>query len=270
MAITTIKINKIEEYLEKILEDAKGNYIWYRGESSDYGNNSLTPSLFRGNGFLERGMFYEFRCAHYSTFSHYSTFQWLCLMQHYELPTRLLDWTSNPLISLYFSLQNAETDGVVYSIDPKEVNKKSEIDGLITSDHYAVRSRSEMYSSCDAKHILKAPTFHGIDNETKEEIQNHVDKYGEAPVCLFPEKTNPRMIIQSSCFSIHGGTLDDSSHLPKNIKDLGEISIKKYIISKDSKQSITGCLSLLDINTARLFPEIEYTSRFLKERYNNK
>ena len=41
--------------------------------------------------------------------------EWLAIAQHYGLPTRLLDWTLNPLVSLYFACKENElSDGVVY------------------------------------------------------------------------------------------------------------------------------------------------------------
>jgi len=48
--------------------------------------------------------------------------EWLVLMQHYGLPTVLLDWSTNPLKALFFAVEDLryeDTDAAVYSYLPK-------------------------------------------------------------------------------------------------------------------------------------------------------
>ncbi len=54
--------------------------------------------------------------------------EWYFLMQHYGAPTRLLDWTGNPLVALYFAIVDQEVhgknrDAAVWVFDPWEWNK---------------------------------------------------------------------------------------------------------------------------------------------------
>ncbi len=57
-----------------------------------------------------------------------SDIEWLILGQHYGLPTRLLDWTTNPLKALFFAcIGNYENDGFVYELKPRFMLSSTEI-----------------------------------------------------------------------------------------------------------------------------------------------
>lgn len=91
--------------------------LWYRGASSaSYG---LLPRLYRSDGKAgdllgnEREMLAQFRSRSqpYLGSSGHTPWGYLFIMQHYGVPTRLLDWSENALIALYFALSAAAAKG---------------------------------------------------------------------------------------------------------------------------------------------------------------
>lgn len=105
-----VRINSVSEFIEKIvpLDKEGGAEIFYRGHADrDW---ELLPSIFRTpNGIANEHLLFRDMVAHLpQNFSSCkSALDYLVQMQHYELPTRLLDVTTNPLIALYFACQPA-------------------------------------------------------------------------------------------------------------------------------------------------------------------
>lgn len=64
--------------------------------------------------------------------------EWVLHAQHYGLPTRLLDWSANPLKALYFSVEDKKNlnDGVLWSWDSFRVEWNEEFPNLSTEELY--------------------------------------------------------------------------------------------------------------------------------------
>ncbi|MDD2496285.1 MAG: FRG domain-containing protein [Tissierellia bacterium] len=114
----SIKATSLNEYL-KIIEPFKGN-SYFRGQSAKY--DKITPSLFRDENWMkyEYLMIQELKNQHHSEFDKNEIFN-LFKMQHYGLPTRILDLTSSAIIALLFAVSSSkDTDSNVFVISGLE------------------------------------------------------------------------------------------------------------------------------------------------------
>lgn len=139
MEIIVLKIISIDQAnISKIIlaveECVNWREVWFRGQANS--QHSLEPTLFRkGTAYFESEMLEEFvRSQSEYAIKHKSALEWLTLMQHYGLPTRLLDWTSNLLVALYFSCKAEEeldSHGALFLINPDHLMPHSLASDLI-------------------------------------------------------------------------------------------------------------------------------------------
>lgn len=212
-------------------------------------------------------------------------FDRLVRMQHFGLPTRLLDVSLNALIALYFAAdlgpKGAQSDGVVIAFAvPEEREKYFDSDSVSCLAHLAnmtAEEKTEIYRIRESrtKGLSKARR---IAEFNKEEVIKRLHQFIRSekpyflpiinPVDLFkpyfvhPKLSNARILAQTGAFIIYG--IDP----PKRIKFAHEIKETRFIVPKDRKKDIRASLETLGINESSVFPEIDKAAARIRNRYS--
>lgn len=183
---------------------------------------------------------------------------WLEISQHFGVPTRLLDFTENPLIALYFAcVDKPEKDGVIWIIDEHSYNRKfHSINGMVRAD------------------ISKGTVNDIIFNEI---IMPQNIGQNQFPWIYKPYYREERMNMQSSVFMLWGHKinkltdfLDSSDYMtfspPINNQTHGIIG--RIEISKKIKQKVLQQLNLLGINEKFVYPGLDGIGKHIKKKYS--
>lgn len=126
MKIKEVRFNSVNEFLSYISGHPGTKIRLYRGQMEDWPLDSKLLRLVREkeqiNCFFknEKEIFKQFK-KNYKIFHKTELNDWdlLSLGQHYGLPTRLIDWTSNPLIALWFAFEKEkknQKDRIIFGL----------------------------------------------------------------------------------------------------------------------------------------------------------
>ncbi len=123
--MSDIKIDSISQFVECLGEINRGKRAIYRGQRRE---RPLLPKLARLNTPIsllkaEQAMFDDFKGLSVPLLDKQpeSDWGWLALMQHHGLATRLLDWSVNPLVALWFAVNKPPAEsqsGVLWVFQP--------------------------------------------------------------------------------------------------------------------------------------------------------
>lgn len=102
-----VKVTSFLHFIEIVATKNCCGHFVYRGVADSI-NHKLIPSIGRANGYLlpdEQEILDSFKKRAYNSLQKHpnSDWEWLALAQHHGLPTRLLDWSSSPLVAAYFA-----------------------------------------------------------------------------------------------------------------------------------------------------------------------
>jgi len=149
--------------------------------------------------------------------------EWLALAQHRGLPTRLLDWTKNPLSALYFSLQgnHGEECSFVRYVELGEIG----------SGH---------------KHMVKSDSSQFCSNPLR---------YCDSPNRYLPPAIDKRIVSQDAIFSIQKNPLYPILEEWKS--ENTDIRCGEFKIPREKKEGLVNELFSLGIDQVVLFPDIK-------------
>lgn len=285
---TTPKITTVKSYIEKVINMTdsvdEGYELYYRGHANY--NYKLVPSLYRVDSHgnykyinSENIMFNEMILANPSEFLPDSnTFEKLVRMQHYSLPTRLLDITSNPLIALYFAcnMDQKFRGEVIIFIVKKDMIKYYDSDTACCISNMAKLSKEEKMRidfNMDSIRFNEQDVIKKLHHYIKEEKPYFKSEINPSDlkkiICMKSKKSNSRIASQSGAFLLFG------VDAILNEQETEEISIQR--IEVDKKDKILKELDTLNINESSVFPYIESSAKYIAskyefdyERYNHK
>ncbi|MER8512926.1 FRG domain-containing protein [Mesorhizobium sp. M1060] len=253
----------------------------YRGHAST--SYSLAPSIFRKPITRENEhlLLRELVAAHPEDFAEdASALEMLVRMQHYSLPTRLLDVSMNPLVALYFACESSKRR---VTVTGSTRTKSVESDGdviILTVARRKLRYFDSDKVSCIANLArLSYDLKQAIDTSLAQDDFNKAlpikrllhfvrqEKIGFEPeivpqdlddiVLVKPKQSNKRILAQAGAFFAFGLTRE---LVPGN---RAGVEIDRITVAGDQKARILEELDKLGVNEKTLFPEIERAARYL-------
>lgn len=281
-----MKITKLSEFTDTLVKinSEEEKTLFFRGHSNK--NYELKPTLYRKERYYlsEHKIFREAILNCPQDFNNCkSAIEILVKMQHYGVPTRILDLSRNALTALFFachSSQNEDGEVIILNIPNEEIcyydsDKISVISNLAKLDMNFTYDFDENFDYNNHRHVeyVNQQYFGYLLHSIKEEKPHFQDiinpKHLEKVLAVQVKLDNPRIIKQNGAFLVFGVEKEKSEPSKINQDWILKPLSQNVIIPAKSKKDILRELEILGINYSTLFPELDDQADYIKNKYKN-
>lgn len=347
----TFYIKNLSDYIQLVTaiasvnkDDLPGDTVIFRGIADS--NYDLSPGLARLKNAkydTEKELTNDFLTHRPDAFSGLADFDILAKMQHYGLPTRLLDFSINPLVALYFACESKTTkngrilchntylqndaevfiSGICTAVIRKSFDDNYSIDEYLCNENltlYKYLARAYLYGETTVvrpkywnqrianqagvfmvfpnnlvdryRGVLKHAEEVGIstaieeygrgkiDEEIIKEalIKEPIDYYKKDSNCYLSDECFKKMYNsyrseehEDRCWDKNKKYFENRFKISCELKSLDSKIIKdsfcSIIVESKSKKKILRELSYVGIGADYIYPELEYTAKEIKRRF---
>ena len=282
-------VSDLTDFIGKVMAYAAAEPLFkcYRGQRDSSWEN--IPGLFRPDlkklEECEKRAIRDLISVHPHEFGgDQSMFDRLVRMQHFGLPTRLMDVSRNPLVALYFATdpgpEGSRGDGMVTAFAvPEGREKYFDSDSVSCLANLANMTKEEKAEII----AIREGRVKGTDKKAERDRVNAKQVYERLhrfirvekphflpiidPIDLFkpyyvhPKMSNRRILSQAGGLIIYG------LKPPKQINFAHLIQETRFIVPARAKPGIRAALELLGITESTLFPEIDKAAKRIEASY---
>lgn len=296
---TPFLIESFEEYLSTVRDELPNGRIYFRGQSklvsegyplkSSIGRyKKLEPITLFERDEMEREVLGVFT-NHLLTYVHHlprNDWEALAIAQHHGLPTRFMDWTTNPLVALYFAARETKLDdedkplnSAVYVLTSEPVR----LCELGRPSEGAIKPvRDTATTSAATSNDPSAYDAWGDEVEPAGNVECSIIESYLAALKQKPDEAENGEILASptSPFEITENVIYDPPHVSPRIRaqdgvllachqpmaQLEEKDFLEIVIRHEAHDEIRRRLDQYGVFDKQLFPDLDGIAKWLKYR----
>jgi hypothetical protein len=257
-----IRVSSWEELQEQLYFEAwqeslqrfRSPYVFRGLNESSHGLDTTLARLGGSYADQERHLLRNFRkYARSSSVEHDTIWNWLSLAKHHGLPTRLLDWSFSPLVSLHFatsSIHKFDQDGLLWAVKFVEA-------------HRLLPEQLRQHLEKEGSGVFTVEMLTELLPELEE-----LDALSSEPFVLFfePPSIDERIVNQYALFSMMSSPQAEL----QSWLEAHPLMYRKIIIPAELKWEIRDKLDQANITERVLFPGLDGLSQWLKRHYTQR